>query len=278
MTTLVIGARGAVGRHVLDGLLAVGEPVRASVRVRASADFPHQVSVVEADLSKPDTLKTACDGVRKVFLYAPSHGVDGFVEAARGAGVEHVVVMSSGSVLLPYAENNALAVAHRAVEQELADSGLHVTPIRPLVLANNALNWAHSIRAEGVVKLVHPDAVMAPIHERDIAAVAVAALTGMAGPQASALLTGGELLSQQRQVELIGEAIGTDIRIDELSEERARAEFGRFEESPIVDAIIELIAAATQGGSPATTTAQDVLGRPPVPFAQWARDHVAEFA
>lgn len=277
MTTLVIGARGAVGRHVLDQLLMAGEPVRASVRRLATADFPERVSVVEADLTRPGTLKAAVDGVQKVFLYAQPASAGGFADAAREAGVEHVVLMSSGSVLLPYATDNAIAAEHRDVEEALTASGLSLTPIRPLVLANNALNWAHSIRAEGVVRVVHPEALMAPIHERDIAAVAVAALTGTAGESVSNLLTGGELLSQQHQVQLIGEATGTTIRVEALSVEQARAQFARFESPEVVDAILEFIIAAADGGSPATTTAQEVIGRAPASFAQWADEHAADF-
>jgi uncharacterized protein YbjT (DUF2867 family) len=274
MTTLVIGARGAVGRNVLEQLVAAGEPVRASVRDLASADFPAQVPVVAADLTKPETLESALDGVRNVFLYAPSGSLDGFIEAA--SGVEHVVLLSSGSVLLDYATENAIAVEHRAAEEELSASGLRWTPIRPLVLASNALNWAHSIRADGVVELVYPEAVTAPIHERDIAAVAVAALTGDAGP-VSDLLTGGESLSQRRQVEVLGRELGKEIRIEELSETQALARFGEFGDPATAAAIVELIAAAAQGGSPATDTAHKVLGRPPVPFSQWVRDHREDF-
>ncbi|HEV7963289.1 MAG TPA: NAD(P)H-binding protein [Actinoplanes sp.] len=277
MTTLVIGARGSVGRHVVDRLLATGEPVRASVRNLASADLPAEVSVVAADLTRPDTLTAALDGVRKVFLYAPTAGADAFIAAARDADLDRVVLLSSGSVLLPYAAGNVIAEEHRAVEQALAGSGLRWTPIRPLVLANNAMNWADSIRAEGVVRLVHPDAVLAPIHERDIAAVAVAALLGEAGDDVGAMLTGPELLSQRRQVELVGAAIDRDIQIEELSESEAREHFGQFEKPEIVDAILEFITAAASGGSPATDTAQRVLGRPATPFAQWAREHASDF-
>jgi uncharacterized protein YbjT (DUF2867 family) len=277
MTTLVIGARGAVGRHVLDQLLTAGEPVRASVRRLATADLPKQVSVVEADLTQPDTLKSAVDGVQKVFLYAQPGTAGGFADAAREAGVEHVVLLSSGSVLLPDATDNAITVEHREVEEELTASGLNVTPIRPLVLANNALNWARAIRAEEVVSLVRPESATAPIHERDIAAVAVAALIGTAAEKVSAMLTGAELLSQLRQVELIGEAIGRTIRVEELSVEEARAEFARFASPEIVDAILAFIVGAADGGSPVTTTAQEVLGRAPASFAQWAADHAADF-
>jgi uncharacterized protein YbjT (DUF2867 family) len=279
MTTLVIGARGSVGRHVVDQLLAAGEPVRASVRNPASADLPAGVSVVAADLTRPDTLTAAMDGVRDVFLYAPLDGVgaDAFVKAARDADLARIVLFSSGSVLLPYATGNAIAEEHRSVERTLTEAGLDHTPIRPLVLANNASRWAKSIRADGVVRLLYPDAVTAPIHERDIAAVAVAALTGRGGTEVSAMLTGPELLSQRQQVALVGEAIGREIRIDELSESQARAEFGQFENLETVNAIIELIAASTHGGSPATDTVARVLGRPATPFTEWVRDHVEEF-
>jgi len=277
MTTLVIGARGSVGREVLDRLLAAGEPVRASARDPASAALPAGVPVVAADLTRPETLRTALDGVTRVFLYAPAGGAEGFIDAAREADLERVVLLSSGSVLLPYATGNAIAEEHRAIELALAGSGLPWTPVRPLVLAGNASNWADSIRAEGVVRLVHPEATTAPVHERDVAAVAVAALTGEAGEEVSAMLTGSEPISQRRQVELIGAATGRDIRIEELSAAEARDRFGRFERPETVEAIIHFITAAANGGSPATDTVERVLGRPALPFAQWAREHAADF-
>jgi uncharacterized protein YbjT (DUF2867 family) len=275
MTTVVIGARGSVGRHVVEQLLAAGEPVRASVRGLASADLPDGVPVVEADLTRPDTVTAALEGARKVFAYSSPDGIANLVDAARAAGIEHVVLLSSGSVLLPDAQGNAIAEEHRDVERVLAESGLRWTPVRPLVLANNALGWADSIRAEGVARVFLPDARTAPVHEQDIAAVAVAALCGRSG--ADGLLTGGELLSQRRQVELIGAAVGRTVRVEELSEAQARQHFGRFGQPHVVDAVLGFIAAAADGGSPATGTARQVLGREPAPFAQWARDHVEDF-
>ncbi|MEV4311060.1 NAD(P)H-binding protein [Actinocrispum sp. NPDC049592] len=268
MRTLVIGARGGIGRHVVEQLLAAGQPVRASVRDRAKADFPAAVEVVEADLTKPETLWAALTGVRRVFLYASP--AQDFVDVARDADLEHVVMLSSGSVLLPSARGNAIAEEHRAVERVLADSGLSWTPIRPLVLANNALNWADSIRAEGVVRLFRPEAMTAPVHERDVAAVAVAALLGR--PE-DGMLTGPELITQRRQVELIAAATGRDIEVVEMTESQARQRFG---DSPTVDAVLRFIAEAANGGSPATDTIQRALGFA-TPFEQWAREHAVDF-
>lgn len=233
--------------------------------------------MVAADLARPQTLPAALDGVRKVFVYATA-GMADFAVAARAAGVEHVVVLSSGSVLLPYAHGNAIAEEHRAMERVLAASGLRWTPIRPLVLANNALTWSYSIRTEGVARMLHPEAATAPIHERDVAAAAVAALTGSAESGVSDLLTGGELMSQRRQVELIGEAAGRSVRIEELTEARAQREFERFGSPAAAASVVQFIVAAARGGSPATGTARRILGRPPLPFARWAADHAATFA
>lgn len=278
MTTLVIGARGSVGRHVLDQLISAGEPVRASVRDPAAAGVPAGVPVIAADLAAPETLGAALTGVRRVFLYATAEGTAAFTEAARAAGVEHVVLMSSGSVLLPSARGNAVAEHHRAVERILETSELPWTPIRPLVLANNALGWAPSIRAAGTVRLLHPDAVTAPIHERDIAAVAVAALLDPAAEGVSDLLTGGEPISQRRQVELLAEATGRSIRVDELTPSQAHQHFERFQPPEVATAIVDFITAAARGESPATPAARRVLGREPLSFAQWAAEHSASFA
>jgi uncharacterized protein YbjT (DUF2867 family) len=277
MTTLVIGARGSIGREVLDRLLAAGEPVRASARNPASAGLPAGVPVVAADLTRPETLPAALDGVAKVFLYCLPDTVEDFAKAAQVAGVEHVVVLSSGSVLLPYAAGNAIAEEHRDVERVLAGSGLRWTPVRPLVLANNALFWSDSIRTEGVVRMVHPEAVTAPVHERDVAAVAVAALSGTGSPEVSAMLTGPEPLTSRRQVDLVAQALGRPIDVTELSEQEERSRLRAFLPPHTADAIVDFQKAARDGGSPTTTTAQRVLGRTPTSFAQWAREHAGDF-
>ncbi|HWD78446.1 MAG TPA: NAD(P)H-binding protein [Kribbella sp.] len=277
MTTLVIGARGAVGRHVLAGLQAAGTPVRASVRDLAKADFGPGVDVVQADLTRPDSLPAALDGVDRVFLYAEPAGAADFGKAASAAGVERVVLLSSGSVLVPWATSNPITVEHRITEELLAGSGPELVPVRPLVLANNARNWAWSIRSERTVRLVHSGSVSAPIHERDIAEVALAALSGADPGEVSALLTGAEPLTLRDQVELIAAAIGDPITVEEIDEARAREMFG-VGEPEIVEAILHFVRRGTEpGGWFRTDTFERIAGRPPVPFAAWARDHAADF-
>ena len=79
--------------------------------------------------------------------------------------------------------------------------------------------WAGQVRA-GVVRWPYGAAVRSLIHERDLAAVAVLALTegGHAGRRY--LLAGPQAISQQ--VETIGEAIGRPVRWEEAPREEAR--------------------------------------------------------
>jgi len=277
MTILVTGASGHVGHAVLEQLLAAGAEVRASSRDPRAAHLPAGVPVVAADLTRPETLPTALDGVARVFLYAQPEGIDGFVQAARAAGVEQVVFLSSSSVVEPGAATDPIAQRHRAVEQALERSGLAWTFVRPGAFATNALSWARPIRAEGVVRLPHPRAESAPIHEADIAAVAVAALTGETLRDAASVLTGPESLTRERQVTLIGAAIGRDVRCVELTPAQAREGMAASMPPPFVDGLLRLWAATD--GVPATISdaVAQITGHPGRSFDVWARDHAADF-
>ena len=67
-TVLVIGATGRIGRLVIDELVSTGAPVRAVTRRPAHAMLPSEVEVVAGDLTAPDSLCSALDGVGSVFV------------------------------------------------------------------------------------------------------------------------------------------------------------------------------------------------------------------
>ncbi|MDM7892229.1 SDR family oxidoreductase [Curtobacterium caseinilyticum] len=276
--TLVMGARGSVGRHVLDALLAQGVPVRASARKPEPGRFPAGVDVVTADLTDRPSLDAAFAGIGQVFLYANHDGVAGVIDAARNAGVSRIVLMSSGSVIHPTSRGNAITEEHREVEDAFAAADdLDVVPIRPLVLATNALGWSWPIKATSSVALYQPDALTAPIHEKDIAAVTVAALTGTTLPAVSNLLTGPARISQREQVAAIAAATGKSIEVTELDRAAASAQFARFMPAEEAEAVLQFLDDAAAGNSPATTTIANVLGRPAIGFDEWAADHASDF-
>jgi uncharacterized protein YbjT (DUF2867 family) len=277
--TIVMGARGSVGSCVLDQLVAAGLPVRASARRPEPGQFPAGLDVRAADVTDAASLRSAFDGVGQIFLYANLDGVEGVVDSARAAGVERIVLMSSGSVIHPSAAGNAITEQHRAVETAFAAAvDLKVIPIRPLVLASNALWWARSIRANGSLALYQPDALTAPIHERDIAAVAVSALTGNESPSVSGLLTGPERISQRAQVAIIAMTTGREVKLTELSRSEALEQFVRYMPMGEAEAVLQFIDDAAAGNCPATGMVEQLLGRPAIDFTTWTRDHIADFS
>jgi uncharacterized protein YbjT (DUF2867 family) len=277
MRVLVTGARGAVGQAVIARLHAAGLPVRAVSADPARLTVPPGVEVAELRLAAPETFEEPLDGVRQVFLYAEPGGIDAFVKSVRVAGVEHVVLLSSSSVHHPDAENNPLAAHHLLVERALADSGLTCTFLRPDAFATNALAWAHQIGRGLPIEHPYPDASIAPIHPADIADVAVEALTGTRLRGRSLDLTGPEALTFREQLAVLATVTGGDIRVVTITHDEAAEQMGRFMPAPIVGSLLAYWAAASRAPAAVADTTRSLLGTPPRPFEQWARENAAAF-
>jgi uncharacterized protein YbjT (DUF2867 family) len=111
------------------------------------------------------------------------------------------------------------------------------------------------------VRWPYAEAPTAPIHEGDIAAVAVRALCEDGHSGKDYVLTGPQSLSQLEQVGIIGEAIGRPLQYEEISPEEARREL-----LPLMPlAVIDMLNAWAAGsGWPAyiTTSVADLTGTP----------------
>lgn len=272
---LVTGATGNVGGAVVEHLLAAGAEVRALSRDPARAGLPGAVPVVAGDLTRPETLSAALDGVRAVFLFPVADAVAGFVEAASRAGVQHIVVLSSVAVVM--GGDNAIGRWHATVERAVADSGIGWTFVRPGAFMANTLQWAHSVRTEGVVRAPYGESASAPVDEWDIGAVAATALLQPGHQGASYLLTGPEALTVAQQVQVIGSVLGRPVRFEELSPAAARQAMLRFVPAEIVDALFEFSAATIGRPVEVLPTVPQVTGRPARTYAQWVTRHAAAF-
>src|SRR5271169_44239 len=75
MTVLVVGATGSIGSLVVDEALRQGHAVRALVRKSSKTDqLPREAQVVIGDVTRPDTLSTAVEGVDAVVFTLGSDG------------------------------------------------------------------------------------------------------------------------------------------------------------------------------------------------------------
>ncbi|MFB7620229.1 NAD(P)H-binding protein [Kitasatospora sp. NPDC056181] len=278
MTILVTGARGKVGRAVIDRLHAAGHTVRAASADPAHLTVPAGVEVAELALDRPETFTAALRGVRQVFLYPQPAGIHELVEAAEAAGVGHVVLLSSSSVLGPDAANDPLASHSLLVEQALAGSALTCTLLRPDAFASNSLGWAWSIGNSTPVRLAYPDAHIAPIHPEDIADIAVAALTGDSLTGRAVTLTGAESLTFREQLAVLADTLGRGIEVEHITRAEAEQEMGRHMPAPMVCSLLDLWQAADRHGPAVIAdTTETLLGRPARSYRQWARENAAAF-
>src|SRR4051794_2188076 len=102
---LITGATGNIGSEVVRLLRHSGQRVRVLVRdPKKFASFDEGIEAVIGDLSRPETLPPAFDGVTKLFLMAPAHElpeVAGHVlRAAQQSPLRHVVLVSSSTIYI----------------------------------------------------------------------------------------------------------------------------------------------------------------------------------
>ena len=150
--------------------------------------------------------------------------------------------------------------------------------LRPGMFAANArLWWASQIRADSVVRWPYAEALTAPIHERDIAAVAARILCEDGQGGEDYVLTGPESLSQSEQVRIIGEVIGRPLRLEEISPEEARRELLAIMPLPVINMLLNAWAAAVGQPAYVTSAVAEITGRPARTFRDWVLEHAADF-
>jgi uncharacterized protein YbjT (DUF2867 family) len=277
MTILVTGATGTVGRLVVNELRNAGQHVRALTRTPAAANLPDDIEVVGGDLEDPASLAGVFDDVDRMYLFSIGHTAREVVAAAKQAGVRRIVVLSGAM-----ADDDDGPGGYLAVERAVEESGLEWTHVRPGEFAGNWLGWAATIRAERVVRRPYGGAVTQPTHEADVAAVAATVLVEDGHAGRTYTLAGPEALTTVAQVRTIGVALGEEVRFEELDPVEARTQWIRdgYPE-PFVDWMFAIWAESVRNPEPVNEEWAGVVprltGRPARTFAQWARDHAADF-
>jgi uncharacterized protein YbjT (DUF2867 family) len=266
-----------VGRQVVAQLGERGAAVRAVARHPAAARLSAGVEVVHADLTEPGSLEPHLDEVSAAFLVWP------FTSAEMSADLAPRVVdvLARRVPRIVFLSASAAAADPDSfwarVERLIEESGAQWTFLRPTGFATNTLMWADQIRT-GTVRWPYGGAVRSLIHERDLAAVAVRALTEDGQVGMRYLLTGPEAITQAEQVKIIGEAIGRPVRWEELTPDEAREQLALAWGDPaFADHALASWAEMAIRPEPVTFAVQEITGVPARTFWQWARDHRGDF-
>ncbi|WP_406153679.1 NAD(P)H-binding protein [Streptomyces sp. NBC_01023] len=276
---LVTGATGTIGTEVVRILAERGERVRAMTRSPQNANLPADaVQVVRGDFGDRDSLDEAVAGADAVFLLnAPGPWIEqhdlAMLDAVRSHGVGKVVKLSA----IGTGEDTGLRVGgwHLPGERALHDSGAAWTVLRPSSFATNTLHWAATIRAGEPVANLTGDGAQGVIDPRDVAEVAVAALTTPDHAGRTYTLTGPELLSLPDQVSVLRKVLGRPIGIVDVPLDVAKQQMidaGRDPE--FAEAALHGRRFIAEGGNARLTgDVPAVLGRAARTYATWADDH-----
>ena len=278
---LVIGATGNVGRQVASQLLATNVGVRALTRNPDTAHLPSEVEVVRGDLAIPETLHECLEGVDAIFLVWTAPAATAPVVINRLARHVPRIVFLSAPHQTPhplFQQPNPLAAMHAGIEETIKATGVAWTFLRPGMFSANALSWwVPQIRTGAVVRWPYADVPTAPIHERDIAAVAIRVLLERGHDREDYVLTGPTALTHREQIATISEVIGKPLRLEEISPEEARRDLLTIMPAPAIEMLLKAWAAALGHPALVTFTVADITGTPARTYRDWVIDHVAEF-
>ncbi|MEU7580532.1 NAD(P)H-binding protein [Streptomyces sp. NPDC041068] len=279
---VVTGATGNVGSALVDQLVAEGVPVRALTRDPARARFPEGAEVARLDPSEPASLAPLFTGATGLFLHLQAVGERGehtaaLLEAARAGGVRHVVVLSSAIIADGADETHPIHVVHAALEGAVREAGLDWTFLRPGAFATNSLQWAPQTRVGDTVRGPFGRYVGNPIHEADIAAVAVRSFLDEGHKGAVHRLSGPEPVSTEESILAIGRALGRELRFVEIPPEEVTPEMFPHVSAAVLPELLKSLGAFVGAEPEITTTVEAVTGRPARTFGEWARDHKDDF-
>ncbi|MER6678035.1 NmrA family NAD(P)-binding protein [Streptomyces sp. NPDC000983] len=269
---LVTGATGDVGSEVVRALVDAGEPVRALVR--EPADLPVEQAV--GDLDRPDSLADALRGVRGVFLLPGYRDMTGLAARFTSAGVEHVVLLSSQAAVATDTDNAISEFMVRS-EDALRESGLGWTFLRPAAFMSNALRWLPQLRTGDTVTDAFGDLPIATVDPADIAAVAATALLEPGHDKRAYSLSGPRALLPAERVRILGRALGRDLRFRPESDDDARARMNAAMPGEYVRAFFSFYRDRTIDETTVHPTVEQLTGRAPRTFEQWAGTHASRF-
>lgn len=260
MTIALTGSTGKIGKSLLA---AAGD---LSIRALARKSF---------DFLDRATWSRSLEGAETLVLVSPvianqEETFCAFIDAARAAGVKHVVKLSGAGA--DHASTR-FAAQHRVVEGHLRESGLGWTLVRPTFFMENMLGIAPVI-ASGTYPAPTGQARMTQVAVADIAAVLLAVARDPAAHRSAIYtLTAPAALSGEEIARVLSEAVGHAVRYVDVPEEAFRENLLRAGlDAWTADGVIEGYRKVRAGeASEATSDITRVLGRPATDFATWAK-------
>ncbi|MFI9811937.1 NAD(P)H-binding protein [Saccharothrix variisporea] len=278
---------GNTGRRVVRGLLDRGAPVRVVARDPSHLpdDVRERVEVVPGSHADPDVVTKAFAGADTVYwVPTPDRRTTDFrtaytefTEAACRAfteqGVRRVVGVSALGRGTAVAGEAGLVTASLAMDDQIADTGVHYRALTMPSFMDNVLRQAETIRDHGVFfDMLSGDRKLPLCATRDIADVALRLLLDDSWHgRGEVPVLGPEDLSQNDLAAVMTEVLGRPVRYQQVPEEAFEArmvEVGMSES--FARGMVDMMRAKDNGlDSAAPRTPESTT---PTTFRQWCEE------
>ncbi|GAA1610985.1 SDR family oxidoreductase [Kribbella karoonensis] len=285
---LMTGATGLSGSLIVEEFARRGVPVRALVRDPRRAGHLSELAGVEwvqGDMLRPESLHEAFKDVERVLLISSARErmvetQQTFIDAARAAGVPHVVKLSGKEAGIGFdADRFRGTREHLDIERYLERSGVAWTHLRPSQFMQLYLPGGNfgvdPVRHE--LRLPIGSTRLSPIDIEDVAKIAVAVMTSSGHEGAVYEMSGPEALSMKEVVERVSDATGVRYSYVEVSRAEKVAEYRELGLPDVgVQILDELLAERSRHtDSHIWLDAHRAFGVPPTSFAEFANRHAA---
>jgi uncharacterized protein YbjT (DUF2867 family) len=270
MRILVTGATGRVGGQVAAQLAAFPD-VHVKALTRHPAVTVPGAEMIAGDLTEPSSLNLS--DVDAVFLVFPSVQADFAARDLIAALAPRPIVYLSAHGASAAAEPDGSIMGSHGYLEGLIAAAAPYTFLRASGFAANTLAWAPQLRRSDTLRWVFPQARRSLVHEADLAAVGVRALTSSGHRGQAYHLTGPAQLTQAEQLAVLGSVLGRSLRYEEVPPDEATSLFP----APLAASIVAGQAHLVDHPEPRTDEIARLTGRPAHSYEDWARDHAASF-
>ncbi|WP_322982053.1 SDR family oxidoreductase [Pseudomonas sp. C11] len=269
----ISGASGHLGQKVLSFLAAHGAGHSVIGISRTPATLADPAEGREGDYDHPESLVRAYQGLDRLLIIPSADlrpGVRGrqlkaAIDAARQAGVEHVVLVSAAGT--KEAEEPSIGAPYWDGEQHLIRTAPRWTILRMNYYAESMADEIKSSLGAGVLAGLGPERV-AYVSRDDVAAAAAGILAGEGHAGAIYNATGAAVVTGEERAAIVSELTGAPVGFAVLTQEQLAgglAQAGLPE--PVVSVVLDIKRNFVAGAFDIVTNdVERLAGRPATPL------------